>query len=476
MHPALHLSHDAGMAGPRTILSFAAVLSLPLLVSAQSALDFPRSIQPSDFSTSGFAIVNPGPTPALVTFTLYKADGAVEKSSTETIPARGQLARSAGELFGGAVNAGWVQASSGVTGLQGFWLGGDYSTFMDGAEAAPSSANLVLPLVSPQSEIHVANTGFDAVTVVFEVYGDDGFLLPQSREFPQYIPPKGFFKREASEIFPGVNLNPGRHVRLRCANPFAAVVIARNYLNTGPSWAVANAVPAFSSSTEMNFPQVVDGAFGGANWISVLGVSNLSATSSNDLFMTFTRDDGTPLQTVQRTLPPNGALRDTARGLFSLPAGFQNGSVRVAGSLPLAGYVAYADTVGTGVAVVPPQQQAQSNLLFAHIADLPPWWTGLALLNTNAAAANVEIFALAPGGTLIGSARLALGAGQKVSKLLSELIPQTQRRTSDGGFVFVRSDVPVYGIELFFARDLKVLANVAAGRLAPGITYTPPSP
>ena len=401
---------------------------------------------------------------------------AIEKSSSRTIPARGQIARSAGELFGGTVNPGWVQATSSTTGLQGFWLGGDYSTFMDGAEAAPSSPNLVLPLVSAQSEIHVANTGADAVTVLFEVYGDDGFLLPQSREFPQYIPPKGFFRREASEIFPGANLNTARHVRLRCSNPFAAVVIAKNYLNAGPSWAAVNAVPAFSTSSELNFPQVVDGTAGGATWVSVLGVSNLSEMSSNELSITFTLEDGTPLQTVQRTLPPNGALRDPARGLFDFPAGFQSGSMRVAGSLPLAGYVAYADSATGGVAVVPPQRQAQSSLLFAHLADLPPWWTGLALLNASSSAADVEVFALAPDGGLIGSARFSLGPGRKISRLLNELIPQTQRRTSDGGFVYVRSDVPLYGIELFFTRDLRVLANVAAGRIAPGITYTPPTP
>src|SRR5690606_20897490 len=35
--------------------------------------------------------------------------------------------------------------------------------------------------------------------------------------------------------------------------------------------------------------------------------------------------------------------------------------------------------------------------------------------------------------------------------------------------------VPLFGIELFFTRDLRILSNVAAGALAPGVTYTPPS-
>ena len=141
----------------------------------------------------------------------------------------------------------------------------------------------------------------------------------------------------------------------------------------------------------------------------------------------------------------------------------------------MTGYIAYADTVGGGVAVVPPQQDADANLLFAHIADLAPWLTGVALLNTNAEPANIEIFAMNPAGSLIGTTRLSLPPGRNVPRLLRELIPQTQTRSSDGGFLFMRSNVPIYGIELFFSRNLQVLANVAAGRLPPGITFNPPA-
>jgi hypothetical protein len=50
---------------------------------------------------------------------------------------------------------------------------------------------------------------------------------------------------------------------------------------------------------------------------------------------------------------------------------------------------------------------------------------------------------------------------------LRELVPQTQTRSSDGGFVIVRSSVPLYGIELFFSRDLRVIANVPGGAAPP---------
>src|SRR4029077_14076395 len=121
------------------------------------------------------------------------------------------------------------------------------------------------------------------------------------------------------------------------------------------------------------------------NWRSLLGLTNLSTTSSNDVLITFVSESGAIVRSSQQTLAPNGALRFAARDLFGLTSGFVNGWVGVTSTsgLPLTGYIAYAETTAAGVAVVPPQKHAQPNLLFAHIADLPPWFTGLALLNAN---------------------------------------------------------------------------------------------
>ncbi len=69
---------------------------------------------------------------------------------------------------------------------------------------------------------------------------------------------------------------------------------------------------------------------------------------------------------------------------------------------------------------------------------------------------------------------IVIAPGDKIARLLSEWISQTQTRTSDGGFVFIRSNVPIYGIELFFRRDLRVLSNVPAFVLGPNEIFTPP--
>src|SRR5437867_10695191 len=125
-----------------------------------------------------------------------------------------------------------VEVTSTSSGLQGFWLPLDFDNFTDRADAAASSAQLILPIVTPQSEIHVANTGANPVTVVMRIYGEEGFELAPVAV--QLIPPKGFFRAEASTLFPSPNLAIATHIKLTCVNPFAATVVVRDFI-AGPS-------------------------------------------------------------------------------------------------------------------------------------------------------------------------------------------------------------------------------------------------
>src|SRR5262245_36491095 len=112
-----------------------AIIALPIISYGQSTLSFPRVMQPGEYSSTGFALVNPDAGNATVTLTLYSADGSPQATSTQTIPARGQLPKLGRELFPTAATGGWVQATSTTSGLQGFWFSGDLATFADGAEA-----------------------------------------------------------------------------------------------------------------------------------------------------------------------------------------------------------------------------------------------------------------------------------------------------------------------------------------------------
>jgi hypothetical protein len=451
----------------------ALVLAFPVFAFSQSTLNFPRAFSPADLASTGFAVVNPGGTAASVTFTLYSATGAMIGSSAQTIPAAGQFARVGTELFPAASQAGWVQMTSAAGGLQGFWVGGDFATFTDGADSAAVSNDLIFPLVTSSTEINIANTAANGNNITIRLFGADGTELAAAAS--RSIAANAVFQSQVSVLFSGTDLDNARYIRVTGSAGLTGTAVISNFLvsETG----VTNAVPASAAANEANFPHVISGAGGGGNYTTILGVTNLS-NSTQTVTITFTPEDGSAPSTVTRSIAGNGSLRDTAENVFSFPPAFQNGWVRVSGSSVIA-FVAYADSVAGGFAVVPAQNTPRTSLMFAHIADLPPWFTGIALLNTTGSAATVSVYAMNPDGSLIAgadstpTARFQLGPGAKTAKLLLELLPQTQSRPGDSGFIFINSTQPLFGLELFFSRTLRVFANVAAGN---GAGFTPPGP
>ncbi len=455
-------------------------LCVPATLFGQSTLSFPRLFSISDLAATGFAIVNPGNVQATATFILRAETGSTIGTTTQTIEAGGQFARLGSELFPSATVAGWVQLTSDTSGLQGFWIGGDFVTFTDGAEAAPSASSLMFPLVAPNTEINVANTAATTATVTISLRQADGAQMASSL---QTIAGMGVFQASVASLFPGVDVSQATHILMTGGASIAATAIVSEFL-VSPSWGVVNGVDASATTTELNFPHVINGA----GWITAVGVTNL-VSASNNVTLTFTPcpAQGTcpgASTSVQRTIAGNGGLQESAESLFGLPsAEFQEGWVQVTSlsQLPVTGFVAYAGTAAAGLAIVPAQAASLTSMLFSHIAQATGWATGVALLNTTTTTANVEVYAMNPGGTLIGGAldaadaAFTLAPGAKIARLLNEWIPAAQ---TNGGFVFVRTTngVPLYGLELFFLSNLALMANVAPGALADGITYTPPAP
>ena len=236
-------------------------------------------------------------------------------------------------------------------------------------------------------------------------------------------------------------------------------------------------LPSLPQTTELNFAHVPTG--GTPAWSSIAGVTNLSSTSQT-VTITFTPGSGSAIS-VSRTLAAGGALRESIGSLFSFSADYRDGWVKVSGTSPLAGFVAYGFSETSGAAVVPVQNTARSTMIFSHVATGPAWGTGIALLNATSTDAAVEVYVMRKTGTLVGgaanvsTASFILPAGTKRAALLTELVPSS---TVDDGFVFLRTtnNAPLYGFELFFSRDLKIIANVPPGVLAPGITFAPPAP
>jgi len=64
-----------------------------------------------------------------------------------------------------------------------------------------------------------------------------------------------------------------------------------------------------------------------------------------------------------------------------------------------------------------------------------------------------------------GIALLELAAGQKIARLLSELFPDLEDQS--GGFIRIRSNGPISGVEIFGDRSLGSMAALPAQVLVP---------
>lgn len=462
------------------------LLALPLSGFSQSTLNFPRVYTAQDLGSTGFAFVNPGPTAASMTFTLYSLTGATVSTSTpQTIPAGGQIAKLGTELFSNVGSGGWIKGTSTTTGITGFWLGGDFGTYTDGAEAAPPGQEFVFPLATATTELSVANLASSANTITIRVYDATGTALPlASTTVTSALPTNGAYKSTLAAAFPGVNFSNAMYVRVTGTGVMAATTLITDFLYA-PSWSVINGIDTSSNVNEAYFAHAYSETQSGVNtWVSTLGVANLS-TSSNTLTITYTTTAGVAT-TVTRTLNGRGAIRETVKDMFGFGNGTVDGWVRVSGTGPIAGMLALGYAAAKGVAIVPMQLTPQSQYTFAHVAQDSGWGSGIAMLNPTGTPATIEVYILQPSGALVGgaldatrngtpSATFTLAPGSMDVHLLNEYVPASN---SNGGFVYLRSsnNVPLYAYELFFRSALDLISNVAAGVIDPSITYTPPAP
>ena len=435
---------------------------------AQSRLNFPRVLSAGELATTGIALVNTSSASVVATFNFYGLDGILVGQAPLTVPAKGQVAKLAKEILSSVTVSTWIQISSSSSELQGFELVGDFSTVVDGAGPAAEGTNLALIDFSREDTVHIVNANSQPANVQITLNNAAGVVLgATSVQLAAFQP--------ASVRLGDVNDDDNIDLVSITANVAISASLTTK-LPGGADIGVTNAVPASGAPSELFLPFVPNGPQGGSNWNTLLGVANLAAASQT-VSLTLTPEAGSPV-TIQRNLAPGGSVGDSVQKLFSLSASaFTTAWIRITGTGPLSAAAAYQDSANGSLAIVPSQSSGATRFYFGHIASLPPWYTGIALLNTSSTAANVEVFAIDGLGQLIGSqASFSLATGARRTALLSELIPQVLQRQTDGGFVFIRTsnNVPLLGFELFGHSVFPILANVQGFALPSASAFTPP--
>jgi hypothetical protein len=171
--------------------------------------------------------------------------------------------------------------------------------------------------------------------------------------------------------------------------------------------------------------------------------------------------------TVQRTIPGYGRLDESLAQMFNISGGNQTTGylkLQTPDTPGVSGYIDIAASEGLVRTTTAIAREAQPRLMFSHIAQGGGYFTGLALLNSEAEMATVTIEIHSPNGTTLASKVVTLQAGERMIGLLRELFPNIENQL--GGFIRVVSTLPIYGLQIFGSVDPgsgNFLTNIPAG-------------
>ncbi len=173
-------------------------------------------------------------------------------------------------------------------------------------------------------------------------------------------------------------------------------------------------------------------------------------------------DDGNLLGSlILEELSSEGQFFGDLRDIFDFSSDENSGWLRIqAIEGKLLGSVTFRDSGNQYLAALPLDQEGAREFIFSHVAHTPEVFSALALLNTSTQARMVSVEVFDGDAQRVGPAFLNLAAGQKISRLLSELVPDLEDQA--GGVIRIRSNGPLRGLVIFGDRSLNFMAAVPA--------------
>lgn len=447
------------------------VLASFIPVNAASQLYFPRTSLDTGTLT-GIAFVNPNAQAAQVRLTAYGTDGnlisgpGVQNPVDVEIPPRRQLAKLLDQFFGGSFptdQAGWMLASSTADGVTGFFLHLNTTiTLFDGSDLPETSRKIVFNQVREgngyTTELSIFNPGDKAVTAEVDLVRDGQPALGAPTVLT--LPPKGLTRLQATDLFGLEEIPAASHLILTASDYIGGFEFVRT--PAGELFGL-NARPIFEALSTLYFPQIA--VLG--PWKTTLNLVNY-VDSPAIVSVSAMKPDGTlhsgeylkGANPVVLAIGPGQGFSSDLADLFGFESSTGkvfDGWLKVETSVPsINGFLSYG-LPGTGsIAAVTAQPKPQKYAFFSHIAMTEGYFTGLALLNSGAVASGFRVKAYSGQGQVIGSFDGLLKPGERISKVLNELISGTAGVS--GGFVSVVSDQPLFMTSLF--GTVNVLANV----------------
>jgi hypothetical protein len=125
----------------------------------------------------------------------------------------------------------------------------------------------------------------------------------------------------------------------------------------------------------------------------------------------------------------------------------------------MTGSVSYAGPSGlSGAASLPLVASLSDTLVFPHVACDDQHYTGLSLVNPNGEPTVVTVEVVTADGTSAGLARETIPAGGRISRLLTEILPQVTGKSGLSGYIKISSDLGIAAFALIGGQELAVLS------------------
>jgi len=423
---------------------------------AQSVLNFtPRP-------EGGITITNTTPYAADIKLTLYNSDGSVTASGAlnpvnQRIPARGQISKSASQIFQikDAANVnGWIQASSPTTGLQGFYFSGESASRFGGVESAEPQTLQVIPYIPPdpgiKTSIRVTNptsqpasfsiTYFDSVGGVSATTESRALAAHQQLVFP------------------------GRGTTARILSDIGILAVAEE--DSGDSLTLINGQGPKSQALGFVAPHFKNGE-GDRSFLVLANPTNQTVQARVSFFADLV---GAKESSAIVSLRANGSTMLDSYAITDLPvSNADDGWLLVESTGPLSGLVFH--TVGSARTALPLQATPGDRMLFSRFIDGALSSSTLSLVGSKESKAVVTVALSRPDGTTISRRDLDVPPLFRISGRIRDLlsIPDSVAE----GYITVQSSTPVYSLEILDIDEGASEVGVTPQRLASGFPANP---
>ena len=375
---------------------------------------------------------------------------------------KAQLARLGNELFAvdfSMVQSGWVKLLSDHPVASFFQFGSTGQ--LDGSNAAPgSSKSLWFTRVfqgpapfhaqSASTTLSLVNPGDAPVKVRLRLF--DGISAAPIGEQTRDLAARGLLYVKTSDLFGIQTAISAGYIRVDVLEGDG--ISGFELIELSTSTAIGLNAAASNPAGELFSAQFADvpGIFTSVKLVN-------TSTEPRVLTLAVVDDSGHSLAVnLTVNLPPEGSYQAEAAAMFQwLQTGSAHvGTLKVQADGPgVVGDVVFGEPQNlVFAAALPLQTERFRQAVFSQVANGMGLWTGLAFHNPGTETAGVAVEVYSAEGTKTGELgnQLQLAPGERIARLLDELIPSTQGQI--GGYIVVRSSQPLIAQQLFFNADL----------------------